>query len=339
MRMLGIETSCDETAVAILQDREVLADLIASQDDIHGEFGGIVPELASRRHLEMLPTMVTQALRESDVEWSALDGIAVTRAPGLIGSLLMGVAFAKAIAYAHNIPLIGVNHLEGHLMVAGLEYPDLTAPFLGLIVSGGHSSLYHVPAWGSYTLLGATRDDAAGEAYDKAAMLLGLGYPGGPKIDQLAHDGDHTKVRFPRPKMGTKGSPFEIGPFDMSFSGLKTAMLQQRQRADRSQVSTADLAAGFQHRVIEELTRRIVEAAQSTGCERVVVAGGVAANRGLRERLTAIASTHDLSIYIPSMRYCTDNAVMIAWAGQHHLAQGERHGLDMNATAREELMY
>ncbi|MBI2344061.1 MAG: tRNA (adenosine(37)-N6)-threonylcarbamoyltransferase complex transferase subunit TsaD [Deltaproteobacteria bacterium] len=339
MLLLGIETSCDETAVAVLENRQVRADLIASQDDLHAAFGGIVPELASRRHLEVLPTMVTEAMSGAQVTWTDLDGIAVTVAPGLIGALLVGLAYAKGIAFAHNRPLIGVNHLEGHLLVAMLEHPDLTPPFIGLVVSGGHTSLYFVEQVGQYRLLGATRDDAAGEAFDKGAKLLQLGYPGGPLIDRLAATGDRTRLRFPRPKLRRKGSPFEVGAYDLSFSGLKTALAQQlaRPQSGLSSIRVEDYAAAFQYRIIEELVDRLAVAAHDLQCDRIVVAGGVAANRGLRARLDTLARKEGLRCFIPRMRYCTDNAVMIAWAGMQRAWRGEKDDLALNATAVAEL--
>ncbi len=338
MLVLGIETSCDETAVAILRDREILADLIASQDNIHEKFGGIVPELAARRHLEIVAGMTEQARGTAGIAWEDLDGIAVTRAPGLIGALLVGLSFAKGLAFAHDIPLIGVNHLEGHLQVATLEQPECTPPFLALIVSGGHTSLYHVKDFGEYHLLGATRDDAAGEAFDKAAKILGLPFPGGPQIDRLAQTGNAALARFPRPLLKTRGSPFEIGAYDFSFSGLKTAMQQKVQKISTLDDATiANLCAGFQYRVVEELVRRVREAAHALQIARVVVAGGVAANRGLRARLDQLAHEERLEIFVPTFRYCTDNAVMIAWAGAQHLARGERHDFSLNAVAVEEL--
>lgn len=339
MRILGIESSCDETAVAILDDRHVLVDLIASQDDLHNAYGGVVPELASRRHLEKLPAMVEDARTCAGLAWRDFDGIAVTRAPGLIGALLVGLAFAKGVAFAHDLPLIGVNHLEGHLLVAQLEYPDLTYPFLGLVVSGGHTSLYLAEALGQYRLLGATRDDAAGEAFDKCAKLMGLGYPGGPAVDRLAAQGNPRAVRFASPLMRTKGSRFEVGAYDFSFSGLKSSVRQHLERMHRTgeAVDMADLAASFQYRVIEELLARLIAASRACDCPRIVVAGGVAANRGLRARLQNVAAAEGWRVYIPQFRYCTDNAVMIAWAGAQRLARGERHGLDCNAVAVEEL--
>ncbi len=336
MRVLGIETSCDETAVTILDNRSVLADLIASQDDLHNVFGGVVPELASRRHLERLPAMVEEARQRAGIEWRDLDAIAVTRSPGLIGALLVGLAFAKGLAFAHDLPLIGVNHLEGHLLVAGFEYPELAYPFIGLVVSGGHTSLYLAEALGHYRLLGATRDDAAGEAFDKAAKLMGLPYPGGPAVDRLAAQGNAQAVKFPRPHLRTKGSRFEIGAYDFSFSGLKTSVAQYLASAGEK-VALEDLAASFQYRVIEELVQRLVDASQAYQCPRIVVAGGVAANRGLRARLAQLAIEQHWQLFVPQLRYCTDNAVMIAWAGAQHLARGERHGLDLNAIAVEEL--
>ncbi|MBI4238904.1 MAG: tRNA (adenosine(37)-N6)-threonylcarbamoyltransferase complex transferase subunit TsaD [Deltaproteobacteria bacterium] len=335
MMVLGIETSCDETAVAVLRDRTILADCIASQDDIHTRFGGIVPELASRRHIEVLPQLAESARTTAGIEWRNLDAIAVTRAPGLIGCLLVGLSFAKALAFALDKPLIGVNHLEGHLLAAQLFAPELVFPFVGLVVSGGHTSLYHARALGQYELLGATRDDAAGEAYDKVAKLLGLGFPGGPQIDRLAATGNAKAARFARPNLKVRGSPFEIAVHDFSFSGLKTAVAQLLQRS--SPPAVADIAAGFQHRVVEELVRRLVAAAETTGCRQIVVSGGVAANRALRARLETVVHEHQLQVFIPPVRFCTDNAVMIAWAGMQHLQRGERSGLDLNAAATEEL--
>lgn len=335
MLVLGIETSCDETAVAILDDRRIVADYIASQDQLHAPFGGIVPELAARRHMEILAPMAESARAAAGIAWQDLDGIAVTYGPGLIGSLLVGLSFAKGLALAHLRPLIGVNHLEGHLLVAQLQAAALQPPFLGLVVSGGHTSLYLVRGIGDYALLGATRDDAAGEAYDKAAKMLGLPYPGGPQVDRLAATGDASRARFSRPNMKQRGSPFEIGAYDFSFSGLKTALRARLESDDPP--ALADLAAGFQHRVIEEITVRLLAASRATGCRDIVVSGGVAANRGLRARLAELAGAHQLTVHIPPFRHCTDNAVMIAWAGLQRLQRGERHDLSLNAVAVEEL--
>lgn len=335
MRILAIETSCDETAVAIVRGRGILADQIASQDEIHRDFGGIVPELASRRHIEVLPRLIDAALTQAGVGWPAIDGLAVTRAPGLIGCLLVGLSYAKGLAYALGKPFIGVNHLEGHLLAPQLFSTELTFPLLGLVISGGHTSLYHARALGDYLLLGATRDDAAGEAYDKVAKLLGLGFPGGPHLDRLAATGNPRAVAFASPKMKTRGSSFEIGAYDFSFSGLKSAVAQQLQKTPPP--SAADIAASFQRRVIEEIARRLSDAVKATGCRRVVVSGGVAANRGLRARLAEVAAREGWQLFIPPLRTCTDNAVMIAWAGAQYLQRGDRSSLDLNAAAVEEL--
>lgn len=342
MLLLGIETSCDETAVAILRDREVLADLIASQDDVHIPFGGVVPELASRRHMEILPSMVKQAMSQANLQWSDLDGIAVTRAPGLIGCLLVGLSFAKGLAFNNNLPLIGVNHLEGHLLVAQLEDETLDFPFIGLVVSGGHTSLYFARKAGDYQLLAATRDDAAGEAYDKAAKLMGLGFPGGPAIDKLAAQGDPNKVKFSPTKTNNNKSKFAITDNDFSFSGLKTAVRYMldppsNQKNKPTPPKIADLAAGFQNRVIEEIITRLKWAIDTTGCTKLVVAGGVAANKGLRGRLELLRDELSLQLVVPRFRYCTDNAVMIAWGGMQQLMRGETDALDINVSAVEEL--
>lgn len=344
MLLLAIETSCDETAVAILRDGNVCADLIASQDDLHAPFGGIVPELASRRQMEMLPPMLRAACDQAGIAVADVDGIAVTRAPGLIGSLLVGVSFAKALAFAHDKPLIGVNHLEGHLHAVRVEHPEIAYPYLGLVVSGGHTSLYLVRDFGQYTLLGATRDDAAGEAFDKVAKLLGLGFPGGPQVSKLAEQGNPKAVRFTKPKIDP-GSAFEVGAYDFSFSGIKAAVaryVQQLEGSSNRRPATgdwrpADLAASFQHAVVEALCARLIQAAQAFQCPRLVVSGGVAANTALRARLQVLAAEHGYHVYIPKLRYCTDNAVMIGIVGQEYLARGVRHGMDLNAAAVEEL--
>ncbi len=332
MNIIGIETSCDETAVAIIHRDEVLADLIRSQDEIHAPYGGVVPELASRRHLEVLPVMLEQALKQSALEWKDIDGIAVTYGPGLLGALLVGLSYAKAVAYARHLPLIGVNHLEAHLLVAMMESSELHYPFLGLVVSGGHTSLYLVRAYGEYKLLGATRDDAAGEAFDKAAKLLGLGYPGGRHLELLAQKGNSTRAKFSRPRMKVRGSRFEIGPYDFSFSGLKAELSRRVGRED-----PADLAAGFQELIVKEIIYRLSAAATETGCRQIVVAGGVAANQELRRNLRELEVSEGLSIFIPSLRHCTDNALMVAWAGYLKMFNTHSDDMSLNAVATEEL--
>ncbi|MBI2346624.1 MAG: tRNA (adenosine(37)-N6)-threonylcarbamoyltransferase complex transferase subunit TsaD [Deltaproteobacteria bacterium] len=338
MRILAIETSCDETAVALLDDGKVLADLIATQGELHSPYGGIVPELASRRQMELLPSMVADALAQCGWSMADIEGIAVTRAPGLIGALLVGLSFAKALAFANGTPLVGVNHLEGHLHAVRVEHPEFAYPYLGLVVSGGHTSLYHVRAFGDYRLLGATRDDAAGEAFDKVAKLLGLGYPGGPLIDRLATQGEPTAFRFGPPKLDPD-AVFQVGEYDFSFSGVKTAVARIVQGWNKNANTSrhSDLAASFQAAVVDQLCRRLHQAARAYNCSRLVVSGGVAANQGLRQRLGDLAQKEGYQIAMPPIRYCTDNAVMIGIVGAEYLARGVRHGPELNAAAVEEL--
>jgi N6-L-threonylcarbamoyladenine synthase len=342
---LGIETSCDETAAAVVEDgRRVRSSVIASQDAIHAPYGGVVPELASRRHVEAIWPVVHDALSRAGVTLTDLDGIATTSGPGLIGSLLVGLSFGKALAFVLGIPVVGVNHLEGHLFAALLEHDTLAFPFTGLVASGGHTHLYLAAAPGVYRVLGRTRDDAAGEAFDKVAKLLGLGYPGGPAVEERARKGDPTRVRFPRP-MPQRGS------YDFSFSGLKTAVVNfmseardsSRRGADaggrRPGGSTLDPAlvddvcASFQEAVVETLVRTTVAAARTSGSHRIVLAGGVACNARLRSVLTERAAGEGLEVYYPSPRLCTDNAAMIAAAGYPRLRAGERAALSLNADA------
>ena len=353
---LGIETSCDETAAAVLEDgRRIRSSVITSQDALHAPFGGIVPELASRRHVEVVWPVVQEALTRAGVTLTDLDGIAATAGPGLVGSLLVGLSFGKALAFAIDIPLVGVNHLEGHLYAALLEHQDLTFPFTGLIASGGHTHLYLAQAPGQYRLLGRTRDDAAGEAFDKVAKFLGLGYPGGPLIEERARKGDPDTVRFPRPLP-------ERGSYDFSFSGLKTAVVNYVRRA-RCEVRgavgaglalpkagaassaptptpstldpalVADICAGFQEAVVEALVRVTVAAAKASASSRIVLVGGVACNGRLRSRLTQRAADETIEVYYPTPSLCTDNAAMIAAAGYPRLLRGERAALSLNADA------
>lgn len=335
MKILGIESSCDETAVSVVDGNKILSSVVASQDDIHAKYGGVVPELASRRHIEIIIPLLDEAISRASISMVELDGIAVTCSPGLIGALLVGLSIAKAMAYSLDLPLIGVNHLEGHINAAYLAGEDIPYPHIGLIVSGGHSSLYLVTGFGRYKLLGATRDDAAGEAFDKVARLLGLGYPGGPIIDRLAPKGDPEAIKFKHPKFTDRRK------LDFSFSGIKTAvMLEYKRFKSKGKIEKADiynLVASFQKTVIEILVKNVVTAAKKFGCTNVVVAGGVAANRALRSRLKEVENEHHLKIFIPPMELCTDNAAMIAYVGGRRLAMGERHGLDLNATAVEEI--
>lgn len=332
--ILGIESSCDETAVALLEDNTILASTVASQDDVHARFGGVVPELASRKHLEMIVPLLNQALGDAGVELERIDGVAVTNAPGLVGSLLVGLSAAKGIAYALDKPFVGVNHLEGHLNAAHLEYDDIPHPHVGLVVSGGHTSLYLVRAFGDYELLGATRDDAAGEAYDKVAKLMELGYPGGPIIDQLAYQGDPKRFTFTVPK-------FEKETLDFSFSGIKTAvLLKHRDAAKRNGVNDAfvrDIAASFQRTAVKILCDRLFEAASRCNAKAAVVSGGVAANKGLRAELKRRSEELKVPCYIPSIKLCTDNAAMIAYVGGRYLQQGKRSDMTLNAIANQEI--
>jgi N6-L-threonylcarbamoyladenine synthase len=324
--VLGIESSCDETAAAVVADgRRIVSSVVASQDAVHAPYGGIVPELASRRHLEVIVPVVQQALTDAGATVSALDGIAVTYGPGLVGSLLVGCSVAKSLAWACRLPLVGVNHLEGHIFAAMLTDDPPDYPFLALVVSGGHTALYHAPKALSYALVGQTRDDAAGEAFDKVAKLLGLGFPGGPIIERVARNGDPRAVSFPRAHMTDQTR-------DFSFSGIKTAVsLHAKRQGPLSPARVADVAASFQATVCRMLVEKTVAAALDLGVTRVVLTGGVAANGVLRASLTAAAAEHGLRLHVPPPRLCTDNAAMIAAAGTARLLAGERAALDLNA--------
>jgi N6-L-threonylcarbamoyladenine synthase len=326
MVVLGIESSCDETAAAVLADgRRVLSSVVASQDDVHAPYGGVVPELASRRHLEVIVPVVERALAEAGVKLPDLDGLAVTQGPGLVGSLLVGCSMAKALAWVHDLPLVGVNHLEGHIYAAFLTDDPPEHPFLALVVSGGHTALYHAPAPLAYRLVGQTRDDAAGEAFDKVAKLLGLGFPGGPVIQKTAERGDPRAIEFPMAQMTDHSR-------DFSFSGIKTsASLYVKRHRPLGDAQIADVAASFQAAVVKMLVRKTVRASLHLGVKRVVLTGGVAANGPLRAALGAEAAAHGIRVHIPPPRLCTDNAAMITAAGSARLAAGERASLDLNA--------
>ena len=326
MLVLGIETSCDETSAAVLVDgRRVLANVVASQDAIHAPYGGVVPELASRRHLEVIGPVVERALAEAGVRLPDVDGLVVTQGPGLVGSLLVGISVAKALAWVHRKPLVGVNHLEGHIYAAFLTDDPPEHPFLALVVSGGHTALYHARAPLQYSLVGETRDDAAGEAFDKVAKLLGLGFPGGPIIQRTAERGDPRAIAFPLAQMTD-------GARDFSFSGLKTAVSQYVKRhAPLSPAQVADVAASVQAAVVKMLVRKTVRAALDLGVKRVVLSGGVAANGPLRAALAAAAQEHGLRLHIPPPRLCTDNAAMVTAAGTDRLRAGQRAPLALNA--------
>ncbi|MBT3182477.1 MAG: tRNA (adenosine(37)-N6)-threonylcarbamoyltransferase complex transferase subunit TsaD [Deltaproteobacteria bacterium] len=339
MKILGIESSCDETAVAIIDSGKILSSLIATQHDVHERFGGVVPELASRRHMENIVPLVSGALQEASMDLDDIEGIAVTNAPGLVGSLLVGISMAKGIAYSKNLPLIGVNHLEGHLNAAMLEFGNVPTPYVGLVVSGGHTSLYFVEGFGKYRLLGATRDDAAGEAFDKVAKLLELGYPGGPAIDKVSVNGNAKAFSFTKPQFSNrtlKGvTPRE---FDFSFSGIKTAVLHlYKKQNDLSKKFISDLAASFQESVAKILVDQLIAAAKTSGAEAVVISGGVAANRRLRSLLKERADTEKLKSFIPSMEFCTDNAAMIAYIGERRLELGDKSDFTLNAVGNQEI--
>jgi N6-L-threonylcarbamoyladenine synthase len=326
MLVLGIESSCDETAAAVLADgRRVLSSVVASQDAIHAPYGGVVPELASRRHLEVITPVISRALETAGVKLADLHGLAVTQGPGLVGSLLVGCSVAKSLAWVHRKPMVGVNHLEGHIYAASLTEEPPVHPFLALVVSGGHTALYHAGAPLAYGLVGQTRDDAAGEAFDKVAKLLGLGFPGGPVIQRVAVEGDPRAIAFPLAQMTDHSR-------DFSFSGIKTsASLYVKRHGPLSAAQVADVAASFQAAMVKMLVRRTVKAALHLGVKRVVVTGGVAANGPLRRALAGEAAEHGLTLHIPPPRFCTDNAAMIAAAGSARLAAGERATLAMNA--------
>jgi N6-L-threonylcarbamoyladenine synthase len=327
LRVLGIETSCDETAAAVVEDgRRALSDVVSSQVEIHRRWGGVVPELASRNHVVQVMPVVDEALARAGVGPEGIDGLAVTSGPGLVGALLVGVQVAKALSLAWERPLARVNHLEGHLLAGFLTDPVPEFPFLGLVVSGGHTSLYLAEGFGRYRLLGQTRDDAAGEAFDKGAKLLGLPYPGGVAIDRLARDGDPRAVKFP--KAIVKG-----GQLEFSFSGLKTALLHHvRRRGVPAGSALADLCASYQEAIVAALVQKLFRAARTLQLERVVLAGGVAANSRLRQAVAERAAQYEgMRVFLPPPRLCTDNAAMIAVAGTQALLRGERQGPELNA--------
>ena len=325
--ILAIESSCDETAASVVKNgRCVLSNIISSQIAIHTLYGGVVPEIASRKHIEKINQVVEAALKEADVTLDDIDAIGVTYGPGLVGALLVGVAEAKAIAYAKKKPLVGVHHIEGHVSANYIEHPDLEPPFLCEIISGGHTHLVIVKDYGSFEILGRTRDDAAGEAFDKVARAIGLGYPGGPKIDKLAKEGNPHAIDFPRAHM-------EDAPYDFSFSGVKSAVLNHlnKCRMTGEPIVEADIAASFQQAVVDVLVDNAIRAAKDYHMDRLAIAGGVASNGALRAAMEAACEKEGIRFYRPSPIFCTDNAAMIGVAGYYEYQKGTRHGWDLNA--------
>jgi N6-L-threonylcarbamoyladenine synthase len=331
VRVLGIETSCDETAVAVLDGDRIAANVIATQVDLHARFGGVVPEVASRAHVEALTPLVDEALERAGIGFGDLDGVAVTVGPGLVGALLVGIAAAKAVSLASGAPLVGVNHLEGHVYANFLEHGPPDPPYVCLIVSGGHTMLVHMAEEHRYRVLGQTVDDAAGEAFDKIARFLGLGFPGGPALDERARSGDPAAIAFPR-AMADSG-------YDFSLSGLKTAVLRhvKAETAAGRDVDIADLAASFQEAIVDVQVSKTIRAAEATGVRRVLLGGGVVANTRLRERIERAGQEHGIEVRFPSLALCTDNGAMIARAGASRLARGERTSLRVGADAALEL--
>ena len=333
MNILGIDTSCDDTSAAVVGNgRQVLSSIVNSQVSIHHPYGGVVPELASREHVGSISSVVDRALQQATLSIEDLDAIAVTIGPGLVGALLVGLYYAKGICFSKRIPLIGVNHLEGHILSVFLEKEVPTFPFVVLTVSGGHTSLFHVKDFGNYELLGQTLDDAAGEAFDKVAKILGLGYPGGPIIEELARSGSEDKVHFPRAYL-------EQGSLDFSFSGLKTsvALFVKEWRQSNKQHTTikvADIAASFQSAVFDVLVQKIVEASTRLGVSCAALVGGVACNRALRECVKQATLEKGIRLYCPRPQYCTDNAAMIAVAGFHRLLNGEKADLSIDVRSK-----
>ncbi len=331
MKILGIETSCDETAASVLSEGKVLSNIISSQLNLHRKYGGVVPEIASRKHIEVILHVIQEALDLAGITIESLDAIAVTKGPGLIGSLLVGLSVAKAMAFARGIPLIGVDHLEGHLYAIFLE-TNPPFPYVGLVVSGGHTNLYIVKDFCNYQLFGKTRDDAAGEVFDKLAKLLDLGYPGGPIINKISLNGDPARIHFPRAQLSTE--------FDFSFSGVKTAasyLLKSLSPEERSSM-IPHIAASYQEAIVDMLVDKTFMAAERMGVSTILVSGGVAANTRLREKFMEDGKTRGISIYFPSPHLCTDNGAMIAYAGWKRLQRGDRSPMSLNAYSRKDLM-
>ena len=325
--ILGIESSCDETAAAVVRNgREVLSNVINTQIDLHKKYGGVVPEIASRKHIESINAVIDEALSDAGVTIDDIDAVAVTYGPGLVGALLVGVSTAKAYAYAANKPLVGVHHIKGHIMANFIAHPELEPPFVCLVASGGHSHIVEVKGYNELEVIGRTRDDAAGEAFDKIARVLGLGYPGGPLIDKLAKEGNPEAVKFPRVRM-------DKDSLDFSFSGVKTAVINYLHKAEQKneEINKADIAASFQAAVTDALCEHTIEAARRCKSRVIALAGGVASNSALREKMKEFGAKHGISVVYPPPVLCTDNAAMIACAGYYNYMNGERAGLELNA--------
>ena len=325
--ILAIESSCDETAAAVVVDGvQVKSNIIYSQIELHKLYGGVVPEIASRKHVEKINQVIQAAIDEAQVTWDDIDAIAVTYGPGLVGALLVGVSAAKSIAYAKNKPLIGVHHIEGHIAANYIEHEDLKPPFMCMVASGGHSHLVYVKNYNEFEIVGRTRDDAAGEAFDKVARAIGLGYPGGPKVDKLSKEGNPKAIDFPRAYM-------EDAPYDFSFSGLKSAVLNYLNGCEmkKIEINKADVAASFQQAVVDVITDNSIRAAKAYGCKKLALAGGVASNSTLRNNIKQECEKEGIEFYYPSPVYCTDNAAMIGVMGYHEYINGTRHGWDLNA--------
>lgn len=325
--ILGIESSCDETAAAVIKNgRHIMSNIISTQIDLHKKYGGVVPEIASRKHVELIIPVINQALDEAGVTLSDIDAIGVTYGPGLVGALLVGLTAAKAIAYTANKPLVGVHHIEGHIAANYLQYPELEPPFICLVASGGHSHIVHVKDYKEFEILGQTRDDAAGEAFDKISRAVGLGYPGGPLIDKYAQKGNSKAISFPRVH-------FDDGTLDFSFSGLKTAVLNYLNRAEQTgeTINIPDIAASFQQAVVDVLVKNTISAAKSKNINKIAIAGGVAANSQLRHDMKEIAEKQGIQVMYPGLILCTDNAAMIGCAAYYEYIKGARAGMDLNA--------
>jgi len=325
--ILGIESSCDETSASVIKNgRYVLSNVISSQVDLHKKYGGVVPEIASRKHVELIMPVINQSLEEAKVTLSDIDAIGVTYGPGLVGALLVGLTAAKAMAFTSGKPLVGVHHIEGHIAANYLQYPELEPPFICLVASGGHSHIVQVVSYNKFEILGQTRDDAAGEAFDKISRAIGLGYPGGPLIDKYAAQGDSKAIKFPRVY-------FEDGTLDFSFSGLKTAVLNHLNRLEQTgePVNIPDIAASFQQAVVDVLVKNTISAAKIKGIGKIALAGGVAANTQLRSEMKKEAAKYNIEVMYPAPVLCTDNAAMIGCAAYYEYMSGKRSGMDLNA--------